>query len=230
MTITEQRIKEMSEAGYPIEITHFRYLKSNGKLVKTYNNSRSAKKYGAKPEYSPKGGMTIVFIGNVPKEFIAECSKKDHFCFKDGTYLAVSRAYAYFKERLAKIEQGVAMQQKTLQNTSGDCETSGNTKNIGVSKFRGVLETKTFYGIVCIDPTTEEFIGYVKNDDPVVLKNKWFWRNLLPYFDSEDYTKDYSKIAQFNTFEDANKCLSSTAEKVVKIFAQTIVEIVPTIS
>lgn len=97
MTDTEFKIKEMKDAGNTVHITHYRLLNS-GETVLTYNNNRGKIRYGKKPEYNPCGGFTRVKIGNFDREFFADCSSKDHFNFKLGTLVAISRAYSFFLE------------------------------------------------------------------------------------------------------------------------------------
>jgi len=62
MTITESRLNEMHDAGYPLSIAHFRILEDTGEMALTYNNSRSAEKYGRKPKYTLCGGKTGITV------------------------------------------------------------------------------------------------------------------------------------------------------------------------
>ena len=210
----------MNEAGYLVRITHYRITK-NGSLVLTYNNSRSYNKYGTKPDYSPYGGRTVVYIGMIAEPFVAECSKKDHFCFKDGTYLAVSRAYTYFKEHLVENPQGVAIQQEVPESKSccggSFCEA---IKEVDEGTFQTVYKEENKYLIVCIDPTTEEFIGYLPKDDAYVTgKYEWEWAT-IPFISEEYckdfYTKDVLEAAEFDTKDAAKKYVINTAERVIK--------------
>jgi hypothetical protein len=218
MTITESRIKEMAESGYPVKIAHYRYLKDTGELVLTYNNSRSNEKYGKKPEYSPYGGMTIVYLGMLARQFAAQCSKKDHFCFKDGTFLAVSRAHTYFKEHCEEMEQGAAIQQEVPQSKSccgGKCCKDMQETDEGTYEI--VIEEATKFSIVCIDPDTNEFIGYVSKNDPIVkLGYKNSTSKAVPSYYAQDYTKEVTDAAEFDTKEEAEKYLDNSAERVIK--------------
>ena len=218
MTITESRMNEMFDAGYPIEISHYRILKDTGKLVLTYNNSRSKGKYGKKPEYSPYGGKTVVMIDWVHDQaFVAECSKKDHFCFKDGTYLAVSRAYTYFKEHLVEKPQGVAIQQEVPESKSccgGKCCEA--IKEVDEGTFQTVYKEVTKFSIICQDPKTQEFIGYVSKNDGVVDNGGRFTNDLITSYTPGDYTKEVTEAAEFDTKEEAEQYLASTAERVIK--------------
>ena len=215
MTITESRMNEMFDAGYPIEISHYRILKDTGKLVLTYNNSRSKGKYGKKPEYSPYGGKTIVMLDD--QAFIAYCSDKDHFCFKDGTFLAVSRAYTYFKEHCEEMEQGVAIQQEVPKSKS--CCGGGCCKDMQESDegtFQTVYKEATKFSIICQDPKTQEFIGYVSKNDEVIDNGSRFTNDLLTCYTPDDYTKEVTEAAEFDTKEEAEQYLASTAERVIK--------------
>ena len=211
-------MNEMFDAGYPIEISHYRILKDTGKLVLTYNNSRSKGKYGKKPEYSPYGGKTVVMIDWVHDQaFVAECSKKDHFCFKDGTYLAVSRAYTYFKEHLVEKPQGVAIQQEVPESKSccgGKCCEA--IKEVDEGTFQTVYKEVTKFSIICQDPKTQEFIGYVSKNDGVVDNGGRFTNDLITSYTPGDYTKEVTEAAEFDTKEEAEQYLASTAERVIK--------------
>lgn len=216
MTTTQKMIKEMEESGFPVKINHFRYTK-DGKFIRTYNNSRSKEKYGPKPEYSVCGGLTTVQIGLIAEPFSANCSKKDHFCFKDGTYLAVSRAYAFFKEQCVEKEQCAAIQQEVPESKSccgGKC--CGEKK--GSFYIDGkVLKEKTLYHIVCFDPKTNAFVGYIPKDDPYASGSiERSGKTLSRAYSPSDYTTKDEDIADFETQEAAEKCLICQAEKVVR--------------
>ena len=223
MTITESRIKEMAESGYPAMIEHHRILKDTGKPIKTYNNSRSKEKYGKKPDYAACGGWTVVRIGMISKPFIAECSKKDHFCFKDGTFLAVSRAYTYFKEHCEEMEHGAAIQQEVPQSKSccgGSCckDCDGITEE-EEGTYKMVLEDDTKFSIVCVNPNTQEFLGYLpKNDGYVIEKVKPDFKMLcVGLVDKDYYTSDVKEAAEFDTKEEAQGYLVHSEEHVIQV-------------
>lgn len=207
----------MARSGYLVKINHFRYTK-DGKFIRTYNNSRSKEKYGSKPEYSACGGLTTVQIRLSSKTFSAICSKKDHFCFKDGTYLAVSRAYTYFKEHCEEMEQGVEIQQEVPEIKSccgGKC--CKDIQDTDEGTYGVVIKEATKFRIVCIDPNTQEFIGYVTKDDPLIRCGGRSWQKILSSFESWDYTKEVNDAAEFETKEEAERYLSNTAERVIKV-------------
>jgi len=213
-------IKEMNDAGYPVFITHRRILKETGHNVITYNNSRARGMYGPKPEYNACGGSTTVYIGEFNKPFVAKCSNKDHFCFKDGTFLAVSRAYAYFKEHCVESEQGASIQQEFPQSKSccgGQC-CSGITENED-GTYEMVLKADTRYGIVCINPKNGEFIGYLPKNDAYVT-GKYEEGPIKLYeglFDANFYTDDVKEAAEFDTCKSAEKALVHQEEHVIQI-------------
>lgn len=101
---TNLSVHELRKNGYRVYVQHFRVVKSlcpkSGKVVSKF--IPYAKKHKellvASHEFlSPFGGLTSIEIQKGDSYFqaaTAECSEKDHFCYKRGVQIALGRAFS----------------------------------------------------------------------------------------------------------------------------------------
>jgi len=87
-------VKVLRENGYKVRVFHERVAKKSNKLVRY---SRRVKGI----DVLPKGGRTSIIICDIDNKFlgvgIAECSKQDIFCYKEGVKFALQRAFEMAK-------------------------------------------------------------------------------------------------------------------------------------
>lgn len=206
MKTTQEMIQEMNDHGYPVDIAHLRYLKGTDDLVLTYNNNRSKKKHGPKPAYEPTGGMTVVNIGILMEDFIAECSKKDHFNFKQGAFVAVARAYTKFLSLIPKeYKPKDELKEKLLQDLPFKSEES--LKKTELYYVAGFDRKGNCLGFVSMNESPDDY-------DPMPLVN-------MPCF-PDCYTMKKEDIKFFKTIDEAHKNRLLQDEKIIKVSMEDI--------